>query len=163
MADLLDIAPATSIENVKIGDQEVSVHALTMNQMATIVVRFPVLKTLLKGGVDDDFIPRLILGCAESVGPIIAAGCGHINAAAYEQHAATLVVPQQVKLLKAIFRVNFPNGFGSFVEDMKSLLWIESSDDEGAPQPMKTVKMRSRRLPSESPSSSDEASPPTLQ
>lgn len=158
--DLLDIAPATNVAVVKIdAEREMEVRGFPINEMASIIVRYPLLITIFKGGPGDEAIPQMIMDCAASVGPIIAAGTGHFADEAYEQHAASLPVSVQVKLLKAIMGLICPNGIGSFVVDLTTLLMIGSP--EGAVE--KPVKMRSRILPSASQPSSDEASPPTLQ
>jgi hypothetical protein len=113
------------------------------------------LKALVNGGLGDNFLPRLIEGCGAAIGPIIAAGCGHLADETYEQHAAKLLPEHQMKFLKAIFGLTFPNGIGSFVEALTSLI----GGGEGA-KPVK-VRLRKSHLPS-SPSS-DAGSRPTMQ
>ena len=50
MADLLDIAPATAVEVVKItGGERIKVQGLHVNAIAAIVARFPELVALLGG------------------------------------------------------------------------------------------------------------------
>jgi hypothetical protein len=158
MADLLDIVPANVVAAVWIDDQRLEVRALTVKEMVSILTRFPALITLIRGVDDDEAVPRLIIGYAESIGPIIAAACGHLRDETYEQAAERFLAHQQVKVLKAIKAVTFPNGLGSFVEDMKTLF---GGMDEGTAT--KPIKMRSRRSRSASPPSSDEASHPTIQ
>jgi hypothetical protein len=153
MADLLDIAPSTACEAVWIDRQRIIVRGISVDAIASIIARFPELKALVNGG---DIVPRLIQGCGAAVGPIIAAGCGHLANETYEQHAAKLLPEHQVKFLKAIFELTFPNGISSFVEELTGLIG-------GAGEGAKTVKIRSRKSPSPSSPSSDEASHPTLQ
>jgi hypothetical protein len=160
MADLLDIAPATTVATVDIDGVPVTVRAVSFNGIASIIARFPELRSLINGGFGDDLIPRLILGCGTSVGPIIAAGCGHLADEVYEQRALNLLPQQQVKFLKAIFGLSFPNGLGSFVEELTGLMGSLTGPDEGAAKP---IKMRSKNSRSVSPPSSDEASRPTMQ
>jgi hypothetical protein len=160
MADLLDIAPSTAVAVVEIDGEPITVRSISANGIASILARFPALLSLIKEGWGDDLIPRLILGCAASVGPIIAAGCGHLADQVYEQHAANLSIHLQTKLLKAIFRVSFPNGLSSFAEELADLMSIiMGGQGEGA----KPIKMRSRTSRSGSPPLSDEASHPTMQ
>lgn len=155
--DLLDIVP--SVEVVKIDDEhEIELRGVSVPRMASIIGRFPALESIIRGSLGDDLIPRLILGCAASIGPIIAAATGHPDDEAYERAATDLVAHQQVKFLKAIFKISFPNGLGSFVDQLTEMM---GGSVEGAVTT--SIKMRSRRLPSISPPSSDEASPPTLQ
>lgn len=156
MADLLDIAPSTAIAVVKIDGQRIKVSGISVDAIASIVARFPELKALVNGGLGDNIVPRLIEGCGAAIGPIIAAGCGHLAEEAYEQHAAKLLPEQQIKFIKAILGLTFPNGIGSFVTELTGLI---GGADEGA-----KVKMRLRKSPSpSSPSAEAPASRPTLQ
>jgi hypothetical protein len=155
MADLLDIAPATAVEAVHLGEQRVTVRGISVNTMAAIVARFPDLKSLA-GGDGGDIVLRLITGFGTAVGPIIAAGCGHAAEEDYERHAAHLLPEHQLKLLKAIFGLTFPNGIGSFVTELTGLIG-------GAGEEPKPVRMRLRKSPSPSQPSSDADSRPTMQ
>ena len=113
MADLLDIAPSTAVEVVKIDGMRITVRGLHGDAIASIVARFPELGVLLGGG--GDIGPRLIERFGGAIGPIIAAGCGHLGDEKYEQHASTaLLLEDQLRLLMAIIGVTFPNGFGFF-------------------------------------------------
>ena len=157
MADLLDIAPSTAVESVKIDERFVTVRGLNGEAIASIVSRFPDLAKLLGGG--GDVGSRLIGQFGNAIGPIIAAGCGHHNddkTKEYEQVAANLLVEDQLKLIAAIIRLTFPNGMGSFVKSMTAFL---IGTDERA----KTVTMRLKKSPSPSPDSSVADSPPIMQ
>jgi hypothetical protein len=154
MADLLDIAPSTSVEVVKIDGKRIVVRGLHGDAIASIVSRFPEIGALLGGG--DNIGPRLIERFGGAIGPIIAAGCGHLGDEKYEQHAGTLLVEYQLKLIKAIIGLTFPNGLTSFVETVTALL---PGADEGA----KVVKVRLRKSPSPLQPSSDAASRPNMQ
>lgn len=154
MADLLDIAPSTAVEVVKIDGKRIVVHGLHGDAIASIVSRFPELGALLGGG--GNIGPRLIERFGGAIGPIIAAGCGHLGDEKYEQHAGTLLVEYQLRLIKAIIGLTFPNGLTSFVETVTALL---PGADEGA----KVVKVRLRKSPSQSPLSSDADSRPNMQ
>jgi hypothetical protein len=154
MADLLDIAPSTALEVVKINGKRIVVRGLHGDAIASIVARFPELGLLLGGGANIG--PRLIERFGGAIGPIIAAGCGHLGEEKYEQHAATLLVEDQLKLLKAIIGLTFPNGVTSFVEMVTAFL-------QGAGEGEKVIKLRLRKSPSPSPPSSDAASRQTMQ
>jgi len=156
MADLLDIAPATAVDVVKIDGHRIVLRGVSVNAIASIVARFPALKSIATGSSSDDFMGRMIAGCGAAIGPIIAAACGHLGEEQYEQRAAALLPEQQLKLLRAIFGLTFPNGIGSFVEELTGLI---SGPSEGA----KVVKVRLRKSPSISPPSSDAGSRPTMQ
>ena len=115
MADLLDIAPSTACEVVKIDGTRVIVRGVSVDAIASIVARFPELKSLVNGE-GGDIVSRLIAGCGAAVGPIIAAGVGHLGDEKYEQFAAKLLPEHQLKFLRAIFGLTFPNGISSFVQ-----------------------------------------------
>jgi hypothetical protein len=155
MADLLDIAPSTAVEVVKIDGQRIIVRGLHGDAIASIVARFPELAALL-GGMSGNIGARLIERFGGAIGPIIAAGCGHPGDEKYEQHASKLLVEHQLLLLKAIIGLTFPNGLASFLATVTSVL---AGMDEGG----KTIKVRLRKSPSPSPPSSDAASRPPLQ
>lgn len=148
MADLLDIAPATAVETVKInGNRDrIVVHGLHGNAIASIAARFPKLGLLLGGG--DNIMPRMIEQFGDAIGPIIAAGCGHLGDEKQEEAANRLLIEDQLKLVKAILGLTFPNGFGSFVSELTSLM---GGMDEGA----KIHKVRLKKSPSPSQPSSD--------
>jgi hypothetical protein len=155
MADLLDIAPSTAVAVVTLGDLRIKVRGISVDAIASIVSRFPALKSLA-GDSGGDMVPKLIAGCGAAVGPIIATGCGHAGEDAYEQRAAQLLPEQQLKLLRAIFGLTFPNGIGSFVEELTGLV---GGTSEGA----KVVKLRLKKSPSPSQPSSGADSHPTMQ
>jgi hypothetical protein len=156
MADLLDIAPATAVEVVKVngGRDRVTVRGLHGNAIASIAARFPKLALLLGGG--DNIVPRMIEQFGDAIGPIIAAGCGHLGDEKQEEAASRFLIEDQLKLLKAILGLTFPNGFSAFVEELTSLM---GGGDEGA----KIVKVRLRKSQSPSPPSSGEGSRPIIQ
>jgi len=156
MADLLDIAPSTAVEVVKIDGRRIIVRGISVDAIASIVARFQNLKTLASGGFGDDIILRLIQGFGEATGAIIAAGCGHLDEAEYEERAARLLPEQQIKFLRAIIGLTFPNGISSFVDEVTSLIG-------GASEGAKPVKVRLKRSPSTSQPSSDTDSHPTMQ
>lgn len=155
MADLLDIAPSTSVEVVKINDgMRLIVHGLNGNAIASIVSRFPKLASLLGSGGDIGW--HLIEHFGSAIGPIIAAGCGHLGDEEREKRAGNLLVEDQLKLITAIIRLTFPNGFGSFIEHLTGLM---SRADEGP----KIYKVRLRKSGSPLQPSSDTDSRPNLQ
>jgi hypothetical protein len=156
MADLLDIAPSTAVASVTIDELRIKVRGVSVDAIASIVSRFPALKSLSTASDSGDLVPRLIAGCGAAVGPIIAAGCGHRDEEVYEQRAAALLPEQQIKLLRAIFGLTFPNGIGSFVEELTALIG-------GAGEGAKTIKIRLKKSPSPLPPSSDADSRLTMQ
>jgi len=154
MADLLDIAPSTACEVVKIDGKRLVVRGLHGPDIAFIAARFPHLLSLIGGG--GDLGPRLIAQFGEAIGPIIAAGCGYRGDEEREKRASMFLIEDQLRLLKAIIELTFPNGFGSFVETVMALL-------PGAGEGAKVVKVRLKQSPSTSQPSSGAASRPTMQ
>jgi hypothetical protein len=159
MADLLDIAPSTAVEVVKINGQRITVHGLRAPALASIVARFPDLIGLFLGGLSiADITPKFVGQFGAATGPIIAAGCGHPGDEKYEQHAAAaLLLEDQLKLVMAIISVTFPNGFGFFVEMVNKFTGSMAGEEA------KTVRVRLKNSPSPSPPLSDEASRPIMQ
>jgi len=161
MADLLDIAPSTSVQSVWIDGKSIVVRGLNGDHIASIVSRFPELAKLLGGGGDTG--ARLIAQFGQAIAPIIAAGCGHYKddgsgtTEKYEDAARNLLVEDQLKLVSAIIGLTFPNGMGSFVKSMTAFL---VGKDEGATKP---IRMRLKQSPPISPPSSAEDSPPIMQ
>jgi len=153
MADLLDIAPSTAVESVHVNGRHIYVRGLHGDAIASIISRFPKLTTVLDGG---EIGPKLIAQFGSAIGPIIAAGCGHLNEEKYEQHAAKLMVEDQLKLVKAIIGLTFPNGMDSFVKTMTAFL-------VGTDEREKPVRMRLKKSPSQLQPSSAADSPPTMQ
>jgi len=158
MADLLDIAPSLSVEAVRInGGQRITVQKIGFDGIAYLVKHFPDLAMLLASGITANTAAMLVMQMSGAVCPIIAAGCGHPGDKEFEQAAAKYLAEDQLKLLGAILRVTFPNGLIPFMEAMGG--FVQGVTGEKA----KPVKVRLRKPPSQSPSLSDAASPPTLQ
>ncbi len=156
MADLLDIAPSTAVEAVRIGSGErLVVRGLNGNAIAAIVARFPELVALL-GGSDANFAGRLLAQFGAAIGPMIAAGCGHLGNDKAEAIAGQFLPEDQIKLVTAIYRLTFPNGIGPVMEAMAGLV-------SGAVETPKPVKVRLRKSPSPSPPLSEPVSRPIIQ
>ena len=157
MADLLDIAPSTACEAIRLSNgARLVVRGLNGNALASIVARFPDLGVLLSGSAGGINISRLIGQFGHAIGPIIAASSGHLGDEKYEQRLGELPAEDQLDLINAIVKLTFRKGLVSFVEKLAALL---TGADEGA-KPVK-VRLRNSRLQSQP--SSDAASLPSLQ
>lgn len=152
MADLLDIVPQTAVEVVKFDGHRIKVRGVSIPMMATLISRFPKLKDAILSG---DML-RLMEGVGSATSAIIAAGCGRLGDAEYEQSVDTLLPEHQLKLLKAIIGLTFPNGIGPFLEELAILM-------NGPSEEAKTIRVRFKTSPSISPASSAEVSRPTMQ
>jgi hypothetical protein len=155
MTDLLDIAPATAFDVVRItGNKRVKVRGLHGNDIAAIAARFPNLIALFAAAGDN--LVLLMSSFGPAIGPVIAAGCDQLGDEKQEAAASRLLVEDQIKLVKAIMGLTFPNGIGSFMETITALM-------TGPGESAKPVRIRSRKLPSASPPSSETDSHPTMQ
>jgi hypothetical protein len=153
MTDLLDIAPATAFDVVHItGNKRVKVRGLHGNDIASIAARFPHLIAQLVASGDNVVV--LISSLGEAIGPIIAAGCDKLGDEQQEAAADRLLFEDQIKLVKAIYGLTFPNGLSSFLALMTSFATTE---------PEKRIKVRSKISPSASPPLSATASRPIMQ
>jgi hypothetical protein len=157
MADLLDIAASTAVHAVWIRGERTVVRGLNANDIAFIVSRFPHIGKLVSGEFSESMIAMLIERLGAAVGPVIAAGCGHLGDEKYEHAAGTILgLEEQVTLFEPIWKLTFPNGTGSFVAKMTRLFG-------GAGEGAKNVKVRLKKSPSPSQPSSDAGSRPTMQ
>jgi hypothetical protein len=161
MADLLDIAPTTAIEVVNISGHPIRVSGLRAPAIAAILGRFPNLVGLFLGGLSiADIGPKFIAQFGSAVGPIIAAGCGHLGDEKYEQHASdALLLEDQLKLVVAIIGITCPNGIGFFGELVANLAAKLGMSNEEAKT---AAKVRLKKSPSPSPLSSDADSHQTM-
>ena len=152
MTDLLDIAPATAYGEVRTSDgRRVKVRGLRSKDIASIATRFPhVIAAVAAAG---DNLVVLISALGVATGPVIAAGCDQLGNEQQEAAADGFLLEDQVKLLKAIFWLTFPNGLSSFMEVMANLTEPEKPK----------IKLRSKVSPSVSPGSSDTVSHQTMQ
>jgi hypothetical protein len=156
MADLLDIAPATAVEAVRIsGGQRLVVRGLSGNAIAAIAARFPSM-VLLLGGADANVAARLIGQFGTAIGPIIAAGCGHLGDEKAEAIADALLPEDQMKLVTSVYRLTFPNGVGPVMQMAMAMI----GEPAAATKP---ARVRLRKSPSPSPLSSDEDFRPIMQ
>ena len=154
--DLLDIVPDTAVESVTLSTgQHVRVHRLHGPHVFALAARFPKFITIIATG--DDVFQQLISGGGVLIAPIIAAGCGHLGDEKAETIAGQFLVEDQMKLIKAIFWLTYPNGLGAFMQAMTDLMNGPASESD------KPVKVRLKKSPSELQSSSDTASRQTMQ
>jgi hypothetical protein len=110
---LLDLVEAT--ETVA----EVPVYGLSIEGVATLLLRFPELRALMGGGDVD--ANALASKAPAAVGAIVAAGLGHPGEDAHELAARRLSINTQLDFLAAILRLTFPQGVGPFVEKLTAL------------------------------------------
>ena len=153
MADLMDIAPSTAREVVKLDGARYVVRGLNAPEIATILARFPDLVVLAAGGNFN--VAKLIGQVGQAIGPVIAAGFGQLGKEESEQRANLLSAEAQIDLVTAIWRLTFEKGLDSFVSKLTALLTGMAGVGEGG----KPIKLRLKPSRSRSPNSSDTASP----
>lgn len=121
MVSLVDIGPLT--EKVKIRGHEMEVHAITARDVFFFINNFEDFAKVMGAVKVKDFTPRqLLLKLApETVGVLIATGLGKRDDLKERAAAETLGLPDQLKLVNAIFRVTFPEGVAPFVEELGML------------------------------------------
>jgi hypothetical protein len=160
MADLLDIAPSTSVGTVAIGEHEITVHRLSSDAIAYIISRFPEVAQMGGTGDNFNFMVRLFAGFIGATGAIIAAGCGHLGEEKYEKAAKALSLEEQMDVVLAIMDLTFPNGIAAYFESLTNLANRVTGSGAAAKQ---VVKVRSKHSPSTSHTSSDVDSHPAMQ
>lgn len=137
MAGLLDIAPLT--ESVTVAGRAVTVTGISAKGLASLLARFPELRSLVSGETLDAAI--LLAKACDAAGPIIAAGCGYPGNEDAEQKAGLIPLGEQANLLAAIFRLTMPGGFGPFVEMVAAALGGAIKIEEIAAEPQ-AIKLR---------------------
>ena len=90
---------------------------------------FPELRMVFAGRAPDLSPQDIVAMGPKIVAAIIASGTGCPGDAAAEAAAAKLTIGEQLALLTTIFEVTFPDGFGPFVEKLRSLGFLD--DDAG--------------------------------
>jgi hypothetical protein len=153
MADLMDIAPSTAREVLKIDGARLVVRGLNAPEMAAILARFPDIIVLAAGGNFN--VAKLIGQVGQAIGPIIAAGFGQLGKEESEQRASEFSAETQMDLITAIWGLTFPKGLDSFVSKLTALLTGMAPGVGGGAKPIK-VRLKPSRSPSQN--SSDAAS-----
>jgi hypothetical protein len=117
MAGLLDIAPSTSVVDVR--GTPVEVYGISAKGVAHLLGRFPELQTLLSGGELE--VAKLFDMGGDIVAAIIAAGCGYPADTTAEEKASRLGLEDQASLLAMIIQQTMPSGVGPFVAKIEAL------------------------------------------
>lgn len=139
MVNIIDTGPL--VRSIKIGEESVPLTGVSFENLVPMLDRFPELKRVLtpsRGEVDEaDFSFEGIVKLGPRiVAAILAAGMGKAGDAATEKMILGLGIGIQVKMLKEIVDMTFPDGLGPFVEDLRSLglLGTAASGDGGKAQ-----------------------------
>ncbi len=134
MVGLLDIVPAKTLVNIQ--GTPVEVTGVSVKGVASLLARFPELRSLLSGqeiGAD-----KLMHIGGDIVAAIIAAGTGYPGDEKAEAVAVSLPLNDQAELVSAIIPLTMPEGLGPFVERLGKLgLALNTASTDGkqnAPQ-----------------------------
>lgn len=119
MSKLIDIAPQLG-ERVAVRGAEITVYGLSIQNIASLVLRFPQLAPVFsrQEGAAEKAIAEV---GAEVIGALIAAGCREAGPEA-EAVAAQLSFADQLALLKPILTQTMPRGPVPFVQELLGLL-----------------------------------------
>ena len=126
LVDIVDVKKTATIRG-----KDIEVEGINAEKLGLLINAFPELR-LVFGGRAADLTPQDIVSMGPKiVAAIIASGTGSPGDAAAEAAAAKLTIGEQMTLLTAIFEVTFPDGFGPFVEKLRSLGFIDQDDAPG--------------------------------
>lgn len=125
MVSLIDIVEQTS--SVRIGEHDVTVHGISAENIAQVLLRFPEIRMILisETGVDKGVVMALVERFPEAAGLILAAATGTDLAPGDEAHEKTLkaVVTKarnlplglQYDILEKTLDLTFPRGVENFL------------------------------------------------
>ncbi len=121
MVGLLDIAPV--VDTVEINGEQVSVPGISVEGIASLLRRYPILHDVLSKGIS---VENLMAAGPDVVAAMIAAGCGQPGNEQAEQIVKLLNLQAQIDLLAAILRRTMPKGVGPFLESINRLMTMFS-------------------------------------
>lgn len=124
MVGLLDIGE--SVHKVTIRGKELDVYGIPVGDLVALIGRFPDLRKVIErraGDIDPEAMMKL---APEIIAAVIAAGIAEEGdddktRAKSEAVAAKLSIGEQVSAITVIFKATFPQGVGSFVDELAAL------------------------------------------
>lgn len=116
MAKLGDIIPAQHriVLPIEGGEQEVDVRGLSLQDIASLMARYPDVIASFDGG-NVSALTLLKMG-PQVVAAVMAMACGAPNDEAAENALMTLPLGTQVEIADIIIKETMPNGVGPFVQ-----------------------------------------------
>lgn len=124
MVSLVDIIDVK--RTVIIRGQEIEVEGINAEKLALLINAYPVLRLAFAGRGAEMSADIIIALGPDIAASIIAAAIGKCGDEKEEAAAAKLTIGEQLALLATIIEMSFPDGFGPFVERLRSLGLIES-------------------------------------
>lgn len=144
MPGLSDIA--RSFRTVKVRGAEIAVPGISVEGIAYLFHKFPVIRELITGKTEDIAADRLIALAPDAVASIIALGTGSTGEliAADEITARSLGAEDQLNLVDAIIQETMPGGAGPFVEKLTAMflrLGVGSTSIPGGALPLESKSL----------------------
>lgn len=137
MPDLLDILGTP--KTVKYNGAELPVYGVSIEGIAALLRRFPVLQDMIKAGqaieLPKEITPAMLIQYGpDCAGAVIAAALGYPGSDKHEVAARRLPVNTQLEILAVAKELTMPDGLGPFVESWKrlGLAEVEQTDDNAA-------------------------------
>lgn len=123
MVGLIDISPV--VNTVPVGEQEVEVYGVSIAGIAALFIRFPDIRRIMAGKVDDldpwslaqEFGPDVIAA-------VIAAGTGAPGSREAEEVAAGLGTETQIAFLDMIYHLTVPGGLKPFLKRLEGYVTV---------------------------------------
>lgn len=142
---LLDILPA--VDTVTVAGKKLAIRALSVTDIAYLMVRFEEVRTLMAGGKLTT--ERLMAMGSEAVAAICVSGVTSKKSTIAERHKLeahfiTLGLEQQVDILSAVVKVTLPKGPGPFVAAVTKLMSLGRSADGASSELPAKMKFRTR-------------------
>lgn len=120
MASLLDIGPLT--ETVVIRGISLDVSGVSAGDLFKLITKFPEFRKLIGGGSSADITPDKLVSLGSDVAAvIIAMVTGQGGNKEVEEKARGLSAGEQVAIIGAGFKMTFPFGVTSFVDQLTAL------------------------------------------
>lgn len=117
---LMDLRRAS--RPVTIGEQSVTVRAISAAAIATALVKFPTARKMMKGAKVEFTFEALLTGAPDFVAFLIAAGFDLQDDPEAIKHAATLGLSDQLALIEGIVDASLEGGMAPFVAKVTKIL-----------------------------------------
>jgi hypothetical protein len=113
---LLDVVASVVPDFVEVGGIKLPVYGLDLEAIAKSIQELPdIIAAIREGKTQQIDLKALVVNKGALVKFLLAAGTGKIGQPEFEAAASRLHWSDQVKILKKIFSVTFPDGIGPFV------------------------------------------------
>lgn len=121
MAGFGDIAPAVEVVNIR--GTSITMHALSYNDIVSVVRKAQEVAKAIDGGVS---VFELAAQFPDIVASLLAIGLGKRGDEEVETEAVELSIGDQSILLEALCKATFAEGYGPFVKMMRAIGWNDA-------------------------------------